>query len=74
MLVIFDADFLTLLLNPDAVPPIDPATGQPVERASQRIERLVAGLDKSKSKIVIPTPALSEFLVISDESGPIIWT
>lgn len=70
MLVAFDADVLSLLLHPSAAPPNDPVTGVPVERALERLEYLVAELERQKARVVIATPALSEFLVIADEAGP----
>src|SRR5262245_16198768 len=70
MLVAIDSDMLSLLLNPEIVPPINPATGQPTERATERLEYLVAELEKSKTRIIIPSPALAELLVIAEESGP----
>ncbi len=70
MAALFDADFLSLLLDPDGDPPIDVDTGLPVLFARERIEGLVADLAKKKSKVIIPTPALGEFLAIAEESGP----
>jgi hypothetical protein len=74
MLVVFDADVLSLLLNPDLDPPRDPTSGDPVERATERLENLVADLEKARARIVIPTPALSEFLVIAGDAGPDLIT
>ena len=34
------------------------------------LEYLLAELEKAKARVVIPSPALSEFLVIAEESGP----
>jgi predicted nucleic acid-binding protein len=68
-MVLFDATTLSLLLHPGAKPPKD-AKGNPVERCSERIEHLVRTLDESKTKIIIPTPALSELLVIAGAAGP----
>ncbi len=65
----FDATFLVLLLDPDITPPNDPETGQPVTHAKERIEHLITTLEQSASKIVIPTPALSEFLVKADQAS-----
>lgn len=67
--VIFDANYLTLLLHPTARAPHDPATGKPVEYANRRIELLVEQLSKDGVRIIIPTPVLSEFLVIAGDSG-----
>ena len=52
MKVLFDAGTLIRLL--------DPRTS---DRLRKRLDYLVASLQKSKSKILIPTPALSEFYV-----------
>ena len=65
----FDASFLSLLLNEKAKAPIDPQTSEPVEGAHGRVKQLVRELEKSKNKIIIPTPALSEVLVLADERG-----
>jgi hypothetical protein len=68
--VVFDAATLLLLLRPDAGRPLDPATGRPVEHVEERIAHLVQRLEKARSKILIPTPALSEVLVRAGEAGP----
>ena len=68
-MAVFDASFLILLLHPDAQAPIDPETGIAVEHARERIEHLVASLEKKKEKIIIPSPALAEFLVTADRAG-----
>lgn len=68
-MVVFDATFLLLLVDPSASPPLDPATGQPVEKARERIEYLLNELQKSGERVVIPTPALAEALV--GATGPI---
>lgn len=62
-MVVFDASVLLLLLDPDASPPNDPATGQPIEHAKARIEHLIATLERQRTKVIIPTPVLSEVLV-----------
>lgn len=64
-MVVIDATVLMLLLQPDAHVPkgID---GAPIDRPVERIAFLVEKLEKSRSKIIIPTPALSEVLVRAD--------
>lgn len=62
-MVVFDSSVLLLVLDPNAKPPNDPSTGQPLKNAAQRIECLIANLTADKEKIVIPTPVLSEVLV-----------
>ncbi len=69
-MIVFDASVLLLLLNPEAPPPNDVATGQPVSRCKDRIEYLVAQLTKQREKIIIPTPALSESLIKAGEAAP----
>jgi hypothetical protein len=64
-MVLFDANTLSLLLHDKARIPNDPNTGQPVDSARGRLEYLVKTLDKAKEKIILPTPALSEFLVLA---------
>ena len=69
-MIVFDASVLLLLLNPEAPPPKDAATGQPVARCKDRIEYFVAQLTKQREKIIIPTPALSESLIKAGEAAP----
>ncbi len=61
---------LSLVLNPELDPPTDPTTGQPVTKVAERLELLIANLQTEGARVILPTPALSEFLVIADESGP----
>ena len=61
-MVVIDATTLLLMLRPDTPVPGGPA-GIKIDRPKERIDYLVQQLDKAKSKIVIPTPALSEALV-----------
>lgn len=68
-MVLFDATALSLLLHPGAKPPTDSA-GQPVSKAQERMELLVKTLDEKKTKIIIPTPALAELLVVAGSAGP----
>lgn len=70
MIVAFDADILCLLLYPSIAPPIDPGTGEPVERARARLQHLVAELEATRARIVLPAPALAEFLVVAGDRGP----
>jgi len=60
----FDNTFLSILLNPHAGIPLDPATGQPVLMAKQRAEFLVETLGRARQKVIIPTPAVSELLTV----------
>lgn len=65
-----DACFLSLLLHPNAKPPVDPSTRKPISRMRERIDKLEEDWDVSRERIVIPTPALAEFLVLAANDGP----
>ncbi len=67
-MVIFDATFLLLLVDPEATPPLEPGTKKPVSQARERIEYLISELQKSGERIGVPTPALAEALVASEGS------
>jgi hypothetical protein len=59
-----DASMLILLFDADASAPIDPKTGAPVSRCQERLQHFLNTYSKPKgARIIIPTPALSEFLV-----------
>jgi hypothetical protein len=58
------------LLNPTVPGPLDPNTNKPLESCRERLDYLIEGLEKDRTKIIIPTPALSEILVYADEAGP----
>ena len=68
-MVVFDATMLLLLLRPSVSAPLDPTTGKPVEQADARLAHHVAALEKSKTRIIIPTPGLSELLVRAGPAG-----
>lgn len=65
MVVAFDNSVLCLLLHPGVDVPNNPATGNPVSRAQDRIAYLVEQLRESRSRILIPTPVLAEFLTFA---------
>jgi hypothetical protein len=69
-MVSIDTTILSLLLHPTAKPPNDPGTQKPLERAQERIEQLVDDLDAANERIILPSPALAEFLVFADTAGP----
>jgi hypothetical protein len=68
-MVVFDATMLMLLIRPDSGRPIDVSTGEPVSHVQERIAHFVDQRDKSKVRIGLPTPALSEVLVRSGASA-----
>ena len=69
-MVIFDANFLLLLLDPSVDVPVDPATGQSLTRARDRVEYLIATLSQERETIGIPTPVIAEILVHAGHAGP----
>lgn len=66
-MVVFDTATLVLLIDPQSKPPLDPATKQVLTHCKQRIDGLLKQLSTSRTRVLIPTPVLSEFLV---KSGP----
>jgi len=69
-MVAIDNTFLSLMLYPRAKPPLDPATKKPLERVDDRIEKLIEDLDSESERIILPTPVLSEFLVLVGKDAP----
>jgi hypothetical protein len=65
-----DETTLSLILHPAARPPKDPTTHKLVERVEDRIEKLLEDLDADSERIILPTPALCEFLVLAGKDGP----
>jgi hypothetical protein len=69
-MVVIDNTFLSLLLHPKARPPRDPSTQKPVERIEDRIGQLIEDLDSESERMIVPTPVLSEFLVLAGNDAP----
>lgn len=65
-----DSTFLSLMLHPKARPPQDPTTKKPVDRVEDRIEKLLEDLDAEGERIILPTPALCEFLLLAGREAP----
>lgn len=70
MTVAFDASILIYVIDEQAKPPINPATGAPVDRCQERVTHLLGSLQKQNAKIIIPTPALAEVLVRAAKDSP----
>jgi predicted nucleic acid-binding protein len=62
-----DANILSLFLYPTASVPNDFKTKQPIDKAHERAEFLIADLQGRGETILIPTPALSEVLVVAPD-------
>ena len=58
----FDAHFVMLAFRP-AIP-------ASVDRAKERVLKLLDDLQQANERILIPTPALTEFLVHAESAGP----
>ena len=65
-MAVIDATTLLLMLRPGTPVPVGP-DGIRIDRPKERIEFLISKMDREKTKIIIPTPALSEALV---RAGP----
>jgi|SRR5579871_2431902 len=61
-MVVFDATYLMALFRPELGPPRD-SNGNLIEKGKERLALLIATLEKARTKIIIPAPALSELLV-----------
>lgn len=70
MIVAFDTSVLVYFFDEQANAPIDAATGAPVSDCKDRLDFLIATLQRDKAKIVIPTPALGELLVKAQQAAP----
>lgn len=64
-MVVIDATFLMLFFRPDV--PVPAVGGAKVDLPKERIEFLIQSLEKARTRIIVPTPALSEILV---RAGP----
>jgi predicted nucleic acid-binding protein len=69
MMVVFDSVVLTIVLNDRSDVPNDPATGKPILQARERIEYLIDALNERGEQILIPSPVLSEVLVVAGAAG-----
>ena len=74
MIVAFDASILTFIIDENAAAPPDPTTNQPVTFCKERVQHLLATLEKDNAKVILPTPALGEVLVKAGSGAPAIIT
>ncbi len=68
-MIAVDTSVFLYLIKPDSSPPVDTATGKPVEGCQNRIEFLISSLSKAGTKLVLPTPVVTEMLVSTGESA-----
>ena len=64
-MVLVDSTALMLIFHPDALPPVDPNTEKRVPHAKERIEYLIRTISEDRTRVLIPTPVLSELLICS---------
>ena len=62
-MVVFDTSILALAFDENANPPTDPATGELLTECSARIDYLIKSLTTAKTRVLIPTPVMAEYLV-----------
>jgi len=63
-MILFDCSVLCLTLYPQAGIPNDFKTNKPISLAKERVDGLIASAGQSGEIILVPTPALSEVLVV----------
>jgi PIN domain len=64
-MVAFDNSIFCIAVHPDA------KSRSGVDRGRERVEYLLERLNKEDERIIIPTPAFSEFLVLGKNEGPL---
>ena len=65
MKIVLDSSVLIYLVFPGTSAPLDPSTGKPITHCEQRIEGLLEAIDKTGIQLIIPTPVLSELLILA---------
>lgn len=69
MNVVLDTSLLLVLVDPNVPIPPD-SSGKPYENAREKLNLLVADLQKNHRKILIPTPVLAELVWLAEKAGP----
>jgi len=67
--VLFDADHLILFFNPTVANVVHPTTKKPVDRVGDRVRFYLTEMSRTRTRVIVPTPALSEFLVLAGSEG-----
>ncbi len=71
-MIAIDTTSLSLLINPSANAPLDPNTGNVVTRIKERFDFFQAKLVKEQETLLIPTPVLSELLILSRDNASLV--
>jgi hypothetical protein len=64
-----DANMVSLLLYPNSKAPLDPVSKQPIEGVQERLDLWIRDLDVNGERLLIPMPALAEFLVLAGDAA-----
>ncbi len=72
MIVALDNSFLSLIFYENARPGSNPATGKPVEHCQLRVDAMIEYHSSKNDIVLIPTPCLTELLVIVPDFAKII--
>jgi hypothetical protein len=68
-MVLFDAAILSIAIDAKAIIPSDFRTGQPIPQARERVDSLIAGLERDGEAVILPTPGLAEALTTLAEKA-----
>ncbi len=72
MIVALDNTVLSLVFHPSAKPSANPATGKPIEHCALRVQALIDQHSTRNDTVIIPTPCLSELLVVVPDFAKVI--
>lgn len=70
-MVVFDAATFLLTVDPSTPAPLDSVTGKTVSQPKERVDYLIKTLEENRTKIIVPTPVISEILVRAGKAGPL---
>lgn len=62
-MVVFDTSVMAIVFDEGAAVPHDPTTGKPLTKARARIDYLLKILSETKQRVLLPTPAIAEYIV-----------
>lgn len=62
-MVVFDTSILAISLDANAAVPLSPETLAPIENCRARIDFLLQTLSANKTRVIVPTPVMAEYIV-----------